>query len=90
MSLLCVTNEIMERNRMSKEKNRYLATMRKEALLGRGQEKIDKLHSKNLLTARERIDKLLDEGSFEEFDMFKQHNCHDFGMEKTVFPAMVL
>ena len=72
---------------MSKAKNKYLATMRKEALLGGGQERIDKMHSKNLLTARERIDTLLDEGSFEEFDMFKLHNCHDFGMERNRLPG---
>ncbi len=39
------------------------------------------------MTARERIDLLLDPGSFEEFDMFKTHRCRDFGMEETVFPG---
>ena len=53
------------------------------ALLGGGQDKLDKLHAQGRLSARERIAMLLDEGSFEEFDMFKSHRCHDFGMEAT-------
>ena len=50
--------------------------------LGGGQDRIDKQHLKGKLTARERIDVLLDKNSFEEFDAFKVHNCTDFGMEK--------
>ncbi|MBC6436765.1 MAG: acyl-CoA carboxylase subunit beta [Rhodobacteraceae bacterium] len=56
---------------------------RKEARLGGGQRRIDSQHAKGKLTARERIDLLLDEGSFEEYDMFVTHRCTDFGMEKT-------
>ena len=52
------------------------------ARLGGGQRRIDGQHSKGKLTARERIDLLLDEGSFEEFDMFVAHRCTDFGMEE--------
>jgi len=55
---------------------------REVARLGGGQTRIDAQHSKGKLTARERIDLLLDEGSFEEFDMFVAHRCTDFGMEK--------
>ncbi len=55
---------------------------RKEARLGGGERRIDVQHSKGKLTARERIDLLLDEDSFEEFDMFVAHRCTDFGMEK--------
>jgi propionyl-CoA carboxylase beta chain len=56
---------------------------REEARLGGGQTRIDSQHAKGKLTARERIDLLLDEDSFEEFDMFKTHRCTDFGMEKS-------
>ncbi|MFP4570807.1 carboxyl transferase domain-containing protein, partial [Rhodosalinus sp.] len=58
-----------------------LETRRAEARLGGGQKRIDGQHAKGKLTARERIELLLDEGSFEEFDMFVTHRCTDFGME---------
>ena len=64
-----------------------LRKLRAEARLGGGQARIDKQHAKGGLTARERIDLLLDKGSFEEFDMFKTHRCTDFGMEKQVYPG---
>ncbi len=64
-----------------------LLKLRAEARLGGGQDRIDALHAKGRMTARERIDLLLDPGSFEEFDMFKTHRCHDFGMEKKIFPG---
>lgn len=64
-----------------------LNKLRAEALLGGGQDRIDKHHAAGRLTARERLDLLLDPGSFEEFDMFKTHRCHDFGMEKNVYPG---
>ena len=51
--------------------------------MGGGQKRIDAQHQKGKLTARERLALLLDEGSFEEFDMFLQHRCTNFGMEKT-------
>jgi propionyl-CoA carboxylase beta chain len=53
-----------------------------EALLGGGEKRIAAQHKKGKLTARERIDILLDEGSFEEIGMFVSHRCTDFGMEK--------
>ena len=59
-----------------------LETRREEARMGGGQRRIDAQHARGKLTARERIDLLLDEGSFEEFDMFVAHRCTDFGMEK--------
>ena len=59
-----------------------LEERRKEARQGGGQKRIDAQHAKGKLTARERIDLLLDEGSFEEFDMFVAHRCTDFGMDK--------
>ena len=57
-----------------------LEKRRAEARLGGGQHRIDTQHAKGKLTARERIEILLDEGSFEEFDMFVVHRCEDFGM----------
>ena len=57
-----------------------LEKRRAEARLGGGQQRIDAQHAKGKLTARERIEILLDEGSFEEFDMFVVHRCEDFGM----------
>ncbi|MCX6270987.1 MAG: acyl-CoA carboxylase subunit beta, partial [Bacteroidetes bacterium] len=64
------------------DKIKELMEKRAQAKLGGGQKRIDSQHKKGKLTARERIDLLLDEGSFEEFDMFVTHNCHDFGLEK--------
>ena len=58
-----------------------LEDRRDGARLGGGQKRIDSQHDKGKLTARERIELLLDEDSFEEFDMFKTHRCTDFGME---------
>ncbi len=60
---------------------------RETARLGGGQRRIDAQHGRGKLTARERIDILLDEGSFEEFDMFKQHRCTDFGMDEAHIPG---
>ncbi|KXO76397.1 acyl-CoA carboxylase subunit beta [Brucella anthropi] len=59
-----------------------LESRRAEARLGGGQRRIDAQHGKGKLTARERIEVLLDEGSFEEFDMYVTHRCTDFGIEK--------
>jgi len=59
-----------------------LLEKRELARLGGGKEKIEVQHAKGKLTARERIQLLLDEGLFEVFDMFVSHRCHDFGMEK--------
>jgi propionyl-CoA carboxylase beta chain len=60
---------------------------REQARLGGGQKRIDAQHAKGKLTARERLEVLLDEGSFEEYDMYKTHRCTDFGMETQVFPG---
>ena len=59
-----------------------LEDRRDQARLGGGQKRIDAQHARGKLTARERIELLLDEDSFEEFDMFVAHRCTDFGMEK--------
>src|SRR5438445_7833455 len=52
------------------------------AKLGGGEKRIEAQHARGKLTARERIELLMDKGSFEEFDMFVEHRCVDFGMEK--------
>ena len=70
---------------MQKEKIKELVERREAAKMGGGQKRIDAQHQKGKLTARERLALLLDEGSFEEFDMFLQHRCTNFGMEKTKF-----
>ncbi len=61
-----------------------LEERRANARLGGGQKRIDAQHARGKLTARERIDLLLDEGSFEEFDMFVEHRCIDFGISSTL------
>ena len=67
------------------KKIKQLVELREKARLGGGEVAIDKQHAKGKATARERIALLVDEGSFEELDMFKLHRCHDFGMEKKQF-----
>ncbi len=62
-----------------------LVARREAARLGGGQKRIDAQHQKGKMTARERLALLLDEGSFEEYDMFVQHRCTNFGMEKQHF-----
>lgn len=64
------------------EKLAHLRSLTQEAELGGGQDKIDKQHKSSKLTARERINLLLDEGSFVELDKFVTHRCYNFGMEK--------
>ena len=65
-----------------KTKIRELVEKRNVARVGGGEKRIEKQHAQNKLTARERIELLLDEGSFEEFDMFVTHRTTAFGMEK--------
>ncbi|HCD71159.1 MAG TPA: methylmalonyl-CoA carboxyltransferase, partial [Thermovirga lienii] len=64
-----------------------LLRRREEARSGGGAKAIEKQHQKGKLTARERIDKLLDPGSFVEIDEFVEHRCTNFGMEKKVYPG---
>jgi propionyl-CoA carboxylase beta chain len=64
-----------------------LDAKRVAARLGGGQQRIDAQHSKGRLTARERVEVLLDPGSFEELDMYVEHNCTDFGMEEQKIPG---
>jgi propionyl-CoA carboxylase beta chain len=60
---------------------------RADARAGGGQARIDAQHARGKLTARERIELLMDHGSFEEFDMFVEHRCDDFGMAKMKIPG---
>jgi propionyl-CoA carboxylase beta chain len=64
-----------------------LEEKRSQARLGGGQKRIDIQHGKGKLTARERLDVLLDPGSFEEYDMFVTHRATDFGMDETIIPG---
>ncbi len=67
---------------MSKSKLEYLRELRSKTLLGGGEERIKEQHRKGKLTARERLDILLDERSFVEMDALVRHRSHDFGLEK--------
>ncbi|WP_028896320.1 acyl-CoA carboxylase subunit beta [Prevotella sp. HUN102] len=67
------------------EKIKELVAKREQARLGGGEKAIEKQHARGKYTARERIEMLVDKGSFEEYDMFKLHRCHNFGMEKKQF-----
>jgi propionyl-CoA carboxylase beta chain len=64
-----------------------LEKRREQARVGGGEKRIAAQHSKGRLTARERLSVLLDPGSFEEYDMFVEHNCSDFGMDEIKFPG---
>ncbi|HDJ32731.1 MAG TPA: acyl-CoA carboxylase subunit beta [Bacteroidetes bacterium] len=64
------------------ERIKQLIELREEAKRGGGEKRIEAQHNKGKHTARERIEILLDEGSFEEYDMFVTHRCRDFGLDK--------
>jgi propionyl-CoA carboxylase beta chain len=64
-----------------------LRERREASLLGGGADAIEKQHERGKLTARERIDLLVDPGTFEELDPFKVHRCRDFGMEQKQYPG---
>ncbi len=69
------------------DKLKELEKKKKDAELGGGSEKIKAQHDKGKLTARERIDILVDEGSFEEIDIFVKHRSNDFGLDKKNYPG---
>ena len=70
---------------MMEDKIKELMALRQQARLGGGEKRIASQHKKGKLTARERLDLLLDEGSFEEFDMFVCHRSIDFGLDKETY-----
>ena len=72
---------------MAHEIIRQLEERRARARAGGGKRRVDAQHTRGKLTARERIELLLDPGSFEEWDMFVEHRSTDFGMEKTSIPG---
>ena len=78
---------------MAKERSPLATTIeelekrREMARMGGGEKRIAAQHAKGRLTARERLGVLLDPGSFEEYDMFVEHNCSDFGMDNTRIPG---
>src|SRR5918911_3155865 len=65
----------------TRDKIEHLRELREQARLGGGQRRIDAQHAKGKLTARERLDLLLDAGSFVEIDQFVTHRASDFGLE---------
>jgi len=67
--------------------NQELLDRREAARVAGGQTRVDKHHAKGKLTARERVDVLLDEDSFKESDMFVEHRCNDFGMHDQKIPG---
>src|SRR5262245_51871891 len=69
------------------ENLQLLEKKRAAARLGGGERRIEAQHGRGKLTARERLEVLLDEGSFEEFDMFVEHDCTDFNMENQRIPG---
>jgi propionyl-CoA carboxylase beta chain len=69
------------------ERFEELQRWRQRAREGGGSERIQRQHAAGKLTARERVDLLLDKGSFEELDMLVTHRCRDFGMEKQLIPG---
>ncbi len=71
----------------NREQVERLRAMRAEATLGGGSERIEQQHARGKLTARERLDLLLDPGSFVEFDAFVTHRSHDFGLDAQRIPG---
>ena len=71
----------------NQEKYELLKQKEKEALVGGGEARVQAQHDKGKLTARERIDLLMDEGSFEEIGQFVMHRCKDFGLDKQYYPG---
>ncbi len=72
---------------MSREVVDRLRERLAENRLGGGQDRIDRQHEQGKLTARERVEQFLDEGSFEETDPFVVHDCTDFGMADRTIPG---
>ncbi|WP_299335303.1 carboxyl transferase domain-containing protein, partial [Haloplanus sp.] len=64
-----------------------LREKRARALLGGGEDRIEAQHEKGKMTARERVDYFLDDGTFTEFDRFRTHRTHKFGMEEKRLPG---
>jgi propionyl-CoA carboxylase beta subunit len=76
-----------EETMSEKTKIKQLRDLKARSRLGGGRERIEAQHSKGRLTARERLDLLLDKGSFRELDPFVVHRTHDFGLDKQKFQS---
>src|SRR5438874_9228994 len=78
---------------MSQEKPKHISKLdqlrdrEKQAEQGGGAARVEKQHAAGKLTARERIDFLLDEGSFQEFDKLVEHRSRDFGLDRQIYPG---
>ncbi|HET9533250.1 MAG TPA: acyl-CoA carboxylase subunit beta, partial [Blastocatellia bacterium] len=83
---MATSEEKIEEKRME-ENLKKLAKKNEAALQGGGPERIRRQHEAGKLTARERVEFLLDDGSFEEFDRFKKHRCLDFQMQDQQYPG---
>ncbi len=70
-----------------RERLQELEERRREAERGGGEARLERQHGKGKLSARERLDVLLDPGSFVEFDRFVEHRCHDFGLDEEHYPG---
>ena len=71
-----------EDNNRERKDIKELKELKRKSRVGGGSERIEKQHKQGKMTARERMDALLDPGSFVELDAFVTHQCHHFGMEK--------
>jgi acetyl-CoA carboxylase carboxyltransferase component len=69
------------------EEREKLARLEAELKAGGGEKRVQQQHESGKLTARERFDLLFDPGTFQELDLFVQHRCNNFGMDKTSIPA---
>ena len=69
----------------SEERLKDLRVRKAQSEAGGGQARIDAQHNRGKMTARERLELLLDDGSFQEFDALVEHRCRDFGMDKNEF-----
>src|SRR4030095_3344049 len=77
----------IDEEKASGDASTKLAERNAAALAGGGSERIERQHAAGKMTARERIDFLLDDGTFEEFDRFKKHRSLDFGLENQQYPG---
>jgi propionyl-CoA carboxylase beta subunit len=73
--------------KQSKSKLETLKVRAQQAEIGGGTERVEKQHAAGKMTARERVEFLLDEGTFEEFDKFVVHRSHDFGLDRQLYPG---
>lgn len=84
-AVVCTTRSYATPDNRAAQMQTMMETRRKESRMGGGEKRIAAQHKKGKLTARERIDLLVDEGSFRELDAFVQHDCNDFGMDETKY-----